>query len=112
MLYQIDSQKVEDYLEFMEEKIEEMEENISLFETNKNKLDWEGEGAEAAIEACQSLINDERDFCNILRIYMLIYKKGLHSNILSLYSFDLKFFAFLHMLLIQVEFLCDVLFPF
>ncbi len=79
MLYQIDSQKVEDYLEFMEEKIEEMEENISLFETNKNKLDWEGEGAEAAIEACQSLINDERDFCNILRIYMLIYKKGLQS---------------------------------
>lgn len=79
MLYQIDSQKVEDYLVFMEDKIKEMEENILLFETNKNKLDWEGKGAEATKNTCQSLIDDEKKFCNILRIYMLIYKKGLQG---------------------------------
>ena len=79
MKYQIDSQRVDDYLVFMEDKIEEFEEIITLLEDEKEKLEWEGKGADASKDKCQEIINKERDFCNILRIYMLIYKKGLES---------------------------------
>ncbi len=94
-MYQIDSRKVDDYLKIMDDKLNEYEELLANFENKKNNLKWEGRGATAAKDACQKVINEEIEFINIIRIYMLVYKKGIEGYRESLSEIEKEFMELL-----------------
>ena len=78
-MYQIDSNKVEEYLNTMESTIEELSSIVESMKSFEEKLVWDSEAGELNKERYKTIMSYEEEVCNILNIFMLIYEKGLSS---------------------------------
>ena len=78
-MYQIDSNRVEDYLNLMENLVDELETVVSSMKNFEVNLVWNSEAGEMNKERYKKIMSYEEEVCAILNIFMLIYEKGLTS---------------------------------
>ena len=76
-MYQVDSERVEEYLNTMDNMIDEMESIILSMKDFKEKLVWDSAAGDENKILYEKIMSYEEEVCNILNIFMLIYEKGL-----------------------------------
>jgi hypothetical protein len=90
-MYQIDSMKVEDYLNSMDNLLDEMETIILSMKDFEEKLVWDSVAGQENKEIYKSIMSYEEEVCDILNIFMLIYEKGLASYNMTLEELQREF---------------------
>ena len=76
-MYQIDSNRVEDYLMTMNNLVDELETVVYSMKDFESKLVWNSEAGEMNKDRYKKIMSYEEEVCDILNIFMLIYEKGL-----------------------------------
>ena len=78
-MYQIDSNKVNEYLSTMTNLSDELQTIIASMKNFEEKLVWEGESGELNKENYLKIMSYEEELCSIIDIFILIYEKGLNG---------------------------------
>ena len=76
-MYQIDSNRVEDYLITMNNLVDELETVVYSMKNFEERLVWNSEAGEMNKDRYKKIMSYEEEVCDILNIFMLIYEKGL-----------------------------------
>ena len=76
-MYQIDSNRVQDYLITMNNLIDELETVVYSMRDFESRLVWNSEAGEMNKDRYKKIMSYEEELCDIINIFIIIYEKGL-----------------------------------
>ena len=76
-MYQIDSNRVEDYLITMNNLVDELETVVYSMRDFESRLVWNSEAGEMNKDRYKKIMSYEEELCDIINIFIIIYEKGL-----------------------------------